>query len=184
MRRKIRKLTALVLVGTATLGAHAHGTEQHGADSAPVIKEQTAWGIAGSLEQASRSIEVVMTDDMRMTPGTVTVREGETVHLAVRNAGAILHELVIGDAAALKEHAELMMRFPDMAHDEPYMVHVPPGESADIVWTFNRAGDFEFAFLIAGHFQAGMIATVSVERADMRASLDGQQAGHVAGPAH
>jgi uncharacterized cupredoxin-like copper-binding protein len=50
-----------------------------------------------------------------------------------------------------------------MAHDEPYMAHVPPGQTRDIVWTFNRAGTFEFACLIAGHYQAGMKGSITVE---------------------
>lgn len=170
MTKRIRYLTALTLLTTASLVAHAHGTERHGADKAPVIKEQTAWGIAGDSAQANRTIAIVMTDDMRFTPGAVSVREGETVRLSVRNAGQMMHELVIGDEAALAKHAELMLKFPGMAHDEPYMAHVPPGETAELVWTFNRAGRFEFACLIAGHYQAGMLATVDVGRADMHAS--------------
>ena len=38
------------------------------------------------------------------------------------------------------KHAALMLKFPDMEHDEPYMAHVPPGKTGEIVWTFNRAG--------------------------------------------
>ena len=36
------------------------------------------------------------------------------------------------------------------------------GKSGEIVWKFNRAGSFDFACLIAGHYQAGMAGTVSV----------------------
>jgi uncharacterized cupredoxin-like copper-binding protein len=49
-----------------------------------------------------------------------------------------------------------------MEHDEPYMAHVAPGKSGQIVWTFNRAGDFDFACLIAGHFDAGMVGRIKV----------------------
>lgn len=42
------------------------------------------------------------------------------------------------------------------------MVHVPPGWTGEILWTFNRAGEFGFACLIAGHYQAGMVGKVSV----------------------
>ena len=35
----------------------------------------------------------------------------------------------------------------------------------EIVWTFNRAGEFDFACLIAGHFQAGMVGKVMVTAA-------------------
>ena len=42
------------------------------------------------------------------------------------------------------------------------MAHVPPGKTGEIVWTFNRAGEFEFACLIAGHYQGGMVGTIKV----------------------
>ena len=154
-------LVALML-GMTSLGLHAHGTKEH-SPRQHVVKEQTGWGIVGEPEQANRTLEVVMTDDMRFTPSAVQVSEGETVRIVVHNAGQIMHELVIGDREALQEHAELMLRFPDMEHDEPYMAHVPPGETAEIVWTFNRAGEFEFACLLPGHYQAGMLASVKVE---------------------
>ena len=44
-----------------------------------------------------------------------------------------------------------------MEHDEPYMAHVAPGKTGEIVWSFNRAGEFDFACLIPGHYQAGMV---------------------------
>jgi uncharacterized cupredoxin-like copper-binding protein len=43
-----------------------------------------------------------------------------------------------------------------MEHEAPYMAHGPAGKSGQIVWAFNRAGDFDFVCLIAGHYQAGM----------------------------
>ena len=36
------------------------------------------------------------------------------------------------------------------------------GKTGQIVWTFNRAGQFEFACLIAGHYQAGMTGRFTV----------------------
>jgi uncharacterized cupredoxin-like copper-binding protein len=60
------------------------------------------------------------------------------------------------------KHAELMVKFPTMEHDEPYMAHVGPGKTGEIVWTFNRPGDFDFACLIAGHYQAGMVGKIKV----------------------
>jgi uncharacterized cupredoxin-like copper-binding protein len=92
----------------------------------------------------------------------LTVRLGETVRLVIHNDGAMLHEFVLGTAKALDEHAALMVKFPNMEHSEPYMAHVPPGKTGEIVWTFNRAGDFAFACLIAGHYQAGMVGQVKV----------------------
>lgn len=44
----------------------------------------------------------------------------------------------------------------------PYMAHVRAGQRGDIVWQFNRPGTFDFACLIAGHYQAGMTGTITV----------------------
>jgi uncharacterized cupredoxin-like copper-binding protein len=39
---------------------------------------------------------------------------------------------------------------------------VPPGKTGELVWTFNKPGNFDFACLIAGHYQAGMIGKITV----------------------
>jgi len=150
-------LLAAALFGSA---AQAHGPKHHA--PAEVKKEQKDWGIAGAPKGA-RTVEIVMTDDMRFKPAHLDVREGETLRLRVRNQGKMLHELVIGTQKELDAHAALMLKFPDMEHDEPYMVHVDPGKTGEIVWTFNRAGSFHFACLIAGHYQAGMVGTITVK---------------------
>jgi uncharacterized cupredoxin-like copper-binding protein len=78
----------------------------------------------------------------------------------------VLHEFVIGTRAENEAHAALMVKFPDMQHDEPWMAHVPPGQVGEVVWTFNRAGTFEFACLMAGHYQAGMAGQLQVVAAE------------------
>lgn len=149
----------------AVLGAGpalAHGDAKHGAAKGEVRKEQKPWGIAGEPRAATRTLTVVMSDDMRFTPDRLEFKQGETVRLVIRNAGRLMHEFVLGTKAELDEHAAMMVRFPDMEHDEPYMAHVPPGETGEIVWTFNRAGEFHFACLIPGHYQAGMVGKAIV----------------------
>ncbi len=160
---KMKQLIALALaltVGTAP--AIAHEGSKATPHSATARKEQKPWGIAGNARGA-RTIEIVMTDNMRFTPDKVELRRGDTVKFVVRNAGQMLHEFVIGTPGALDEHAALMVRFPGMEHDEPYMAHVAPGKTGEVVWTFNRAGEFRFACLIAGHYQAGMVGTITVK---------------------
>jgi len=158
-------VAALALsIAMAGQPARAHGERKHDArpHGAPVVKEQKAWGIAGEARDARRTIEIRMLDTMRFVPERIDVTEGETVRLVLRNRGKVVHELVIGTKDELDEHAALMMKFPDMEHDEPYMAHVAPGGRGEIVWTFNRAGEFDFACLIAGHYQAGMVGKVRV----------------------
>ena len=55
-----------------------------------------------------------------------------------------------------------MVKFPGMVHEEPYMAHVPPGKSDEMIWKFNKPGNFDFACLIAGHYQAGMVGKITV----------------------
>ena len=160
--RRATWILAGALLGLApALPAFAHGDQTHAA-AGPVRKEQKDWGIAGDAGQAKRSVEVGMADTMRFTPDGIAVKLGETVRFVAKNNGKQMHEFVIGTKAENAKHAELMMKFPNMEHDEPYMAHVPPGKTGQIVWTFNRPGSFEFACLIAGHYQAGMVGTITV----------------------
>jgi len=164
-RRRFQHLLALAPLAAwlAHRPASAHG-EKHesGAAAAPVVKEQKPWGIAAETREAKRSIEIRMSDNMRFTPSHLDVREGETLRLRAVNRGKVLHEIVIGTPEELQAHAEMMKKHPGMEHDEPYMAHVPAGKRSDITWTFNRAGDFEFACLLPGHFDAGMRGTIRV----------------------
>ena len=164
MQSSKRKLMAAAAAGllASTGRVLAHGDKKHPAKTGPVKKEQKDWGIAGDAAQARRRIDVGMSDTMRFTPERIAVKRGETVRFVARNDGKQLHEFVIGTPAENTEHAALMLKFPGMEHDEPYMAHVPPGKTGQIVWTFNRAGQFEFACLIAGHYQAGMVGTITV----------------------
>ncbi len=153
-------LASFLVAGSGTALAHGDGHDDK--KTTAVKKEQKAWGIAGDAKAAKRVINIVMTDNMRFTPDKIEVKAGDTVKIVIKNEGKMLHEMVIGTNKELEQHAALMLKFPDMEHDEPYMAHVPAGETGQLVWRFNRPGDFEFACLIAGHYQAGMKGTIKV----------------------
>jgi uncharacterized cupredoxin-like copper-binding protein len=159
----LHRRTLLALTALAPAAALAHGEKSH-AKAAAVRKEQKPWGIAGDANAVRRTIEVRMLDTMRFEPDRIEVRLGETVRFMHRNAGKVMHEFVIGTPQELDEHAALMLKFPNMEHDEPYMAHVAPGKTAQIVWHFNRPGEFKFACLIAGHYSAGMVGTLIVRK--------------------
>lgn len=143
-------------------GAHPPAGTHGAAHAAPA---QQAWGIAAPQGAKARTIDVTMTDAMRFEPAHIDVRQGETVRLRVHNRGQAMHELVLGTDPSLAEHAQMMRSHPGMPHDAPYMAHVPPGRSGTILWTFNRPGQFAFACLVAGHFEAGMVGTLTVRPA-------------------
>lgn len=157
-RRRLLLTAALGLA--APLRAWAHGKQEHA--GAPVRREQKPWGIAGDAGAVRRTVDVRMSDAMRFTPDRVEVRSGDTLRFVVHNDGKLMHEFVIGTTETLDEHAALMLKFPEMEHDEPYMAHVPPGQKRELIWTFNRPGRFGFACLIAGHYQAGMTGRIEV----------------------
>lgn len=160
---KHARSTAVALLVALSFAASAHeGATHPAAKPEPVRKEQKDWGIAGDAKAAGRTITIAMGDDMRFTPSLIEVKKGETVRIVLTNGGQMLHEFVLGTKKELDEHAALMIRFPNMQHDEPYMAHVPAGKSGQMIWTFNRAGEFDFACLIAGHYQAGMVGKVKV----------------------
>ena len=153
-------LLALILAATPPL-LFAHGEEHEGEEQYdPVVTE------FGSYEPSMkpvRTIEVTMGDDMRFSPDTINVSQGEVIRFIHTNTGQLMHEFVLGTPESLAEHAELMKKFPNMEHSEPYMAHVAPGESGEIVWKFSTAGEFGFGCLIPGHFDAGMKGRVLVD---------------------
>jgi uncharacterized cupredoxin-like copper-binding protein len=157
---------AALLVALGSFGAHAHGDESHPLkpytyDAAKV--EERAFGREGDPKKVSRTIKVDMSDTMRFTPDSITVKRGQTVRLVAVNSGAVMHEMVLGTADELKEHAELMRKFPNMEHADANMAHVKPGAKGDIVWQFTKAGEYQFACLMPAHFEAGMVGKVIVK---------------------
>ena len=155
--------TALALACTST-AAIAHG-DKNGAHKAfdPASVEETTFGQAGNPEKVARTIKVSMSDAMRFTPSVIKVKTGQTVKFAISNGGKALHEMVIGTTEELKAHAELMRKFPEMEHSAAHMAHVKPSQSGEIVWQFTKPGEYSFACLIPGHFEAGMVGKVVVQ---------------------
>ncbi len=144
----------------------AHTDAPH-APSAPhvISPELHPWGQQGEAKKVTRTITISMTDNMRFTPNNIKVKEGETIKFIVKNRGKMLHEMVIGTEAELAKHAELMKKHPNMEHEQPYMAHVAAAKSTTLIWKFTNPGNFMFACLIPGHFEAGMKGLISVAAA-------------------
>ena len=124
---------------------HAH--DDHG---------QTDFGMAGDPSKVTRTIKLSMGDNFRFTPENISIKQGETIKFVVANMGKIQHEMVIGTLKGIQEHADMMKQMPGMQHIDPNMISVKPSNSGEIVWTFNKSGQFDFACLQPGHYEAGM----------------------------
>lgn len=145
------------------LAAAAHGDSHAKKAEAPISTDQHAWGRQGDPKQARRVIKVAMADTMRFTPDRFEVRKGDTVSFEIANHGKLMHEFVIGSEDELVKHAALMRKFPAMEHDAPYMAHVKPDARQRVTWHFTEPGHFLAGCLIAGHWEAGMKATILVK---------------------
>ena len=143
--------------------ALAHGDPYQPAKVDYSKAEEQPFGRAADPKRTSRTIRIEMSDAMRYSPAEITVRRGETVRFLLQNNGKLTHEFVLGTLPELQAHGELMQKFPDMEHDEPYMAHVAPGGTGELGWQFTRAGEFHYGCLLPGHFEAGMIGRVIVE---------------------
>ncbi len=117
---------------------------------------QTDYGIAGDPSKVTRTIKLSMGDNFRFTPDNISIKQGETIKFVVANVGKIQHEMVIGTLKGIQEHAEMMKQMPGMQHIDPNMISVKPSNKGEIVWTFNKSGQFDFACLQPGHYEAGM----------------------------
>ena len=149
------------------MGMHNHGERQHddGVNKA---------GKPGIAANVTRTIYITMSDKNRFTPNSIKVKQGETIRFVVKNAGKKKHEMVIGSVEDIKAHNELMERFPGMEHDEPNMVDLQSGEKGEIIWQFTEVGQFQFACLVTGHFEAGMKGVINVVKASAKAKPKSQ----------
>jgi uncharacterized cupredoxin-like copper-binding protein len=124
-------------------------------------------GEPGDAKKPARLIPVTMkeTPDGKMLyfPSSIAVKKGEQVRFVVTNAGEIPHEFVLASTDENLKHAELMKKYPEMEHDDPNSKTLQPKQKAEILWRFSKGGTFEFACLIPGHREAGMLGHVSVK---------------------
>lgn len=112
----------------------------------------------------AHTVEVEMTE-FAFEPDTLTVPAGEPVTFVFHNTGAIDHEAMVGDAHMQEEFA-LSDGHGDHAsgghHGDVHAVTVPPGETAELVVTFDEPGETMLGCHLEGHWDAGMVATVTV----------------------
>ena len=151
------KLIAIALAFTGASATFSAGNHVEGHAHA-----DDAIGKPGDATKVSRTITVDMTDAMRFTPSGITVKQGETIRLVVKNSGKLKHELVLGTEKDLKAHYEVMKKNPEMEHEDPNMVSLAPGKTGEVVWQFTKAGKVDFACLQPGHYEAGMKGSVTV----------------------
>ena len=125
-----------------------------------------------------------MTDN-RYTPERLMVKKGETIRFVVRNEGTVVHEFNIGTAMMHKAHQKEMTRMMERGvlepgrinmanmemssgdgdapmHQDPNSALVPPKKSGEVIWKFGSSGELEFACNVPGHYESGMVGTITI----------------------
>ncbi|HSO28681.1 MAG TPA: plastocyanin/azurin family copper-binding protein [Candidatus Sulfomarinibacteraceae bacterium] len=149
----------------ALLAAAISGCGPGSAGAAPT---DIGGGTAGSPGGEPRIVRLTTTDAMRFEPDSVVVRLGETVRIVVHNAGAVIHDLTVGDLEAQERHEQQMRLFFDGSgslemRDHGIAVLVEPGETAELIVTFDQPGEVLLGCHVPGHWDARMRGVVIVE---------------------
>lgn len=163
-------LTALLATPVFAAGEHSggHGHENNETHGPAGHHDEIAIGEPGKTNLVTKTISISMTEtddgQMLFEPSTINVKQGETVRLAFLNKGDAEHEFVMDEHPAILEHKLAMEKWPDMEHADPNSIRLTSGQIGEIIWTFNNSGNFEFACLIPGHFEAGMHGKLTVTK--------------------
>lgn len=162
MTRKTFVSAATVLIAAAGLWvtvapfiATAH--EAHGHYSA---------GEPGDPNKPARTVKVIMLEQgkkMLFEPAVIEVKLGEQIRFVLTNDGTEDHEFILATQKENRKHAEEMKKFPEMEHDDPNAKRLSPFNSTEILWKFTKRGEFEYACLIPGHLEAGMLGKIIVK---------------------
>ena len=163
----IAAIVALAGVGVAFVYSKNAGTEHdRGEHSTAVHSEMFAVGEPADPNKGFRVVELAMTEGsgtMAFAPNTVEVKAGEQIKFVIKNTGALDHEFKLDSSEQIAKHKIAMEKNPEMIHDDPNGTRLEPSKSGEVFWKFSKAGTFEFACLIPGHYEAGMHGNVVVK---------------------
>lgn len=123
-------------------------------------------GEPGDAKKPFRTVQVTMQEGdgtMGYSPKRLEVKRGEQIKFIINNGGELPHEFILADEKDNLKHGALMQKFPDMQHDDPNGKNLEPKAKTEILWRFSKPGTFEYACLIPGHREAGMIGKVTVK---------------------
>jgi len=135
--------------------------------------DTSSFGHKGESSKATRTIGIEASEIMfNMT--ALKVGAGETVRFVVSNKGEQPHEFTIGDGTYQELARQMMTHMTEMGMDASSSEHTAlhesagntvtlgVGETKEIVWTFTKAGAFEFSCNIPGHSEVGMKGAIEV----------------------
>jgi uncharacterized cupredoxin-like copper-binding protein len=109
-----------------------------------------------------RTVEVAARDDLRFDPASIEVSAGETVRFVVTNAGSIPHDFYVGTEAEQMAHAAEMGGMDHDADPDADAVTLEAGETDELTVTFDAPGVLLYGCHQPGHYDGGMVGTITV----------------------
>jgi uncharacterized cupredoxin-like copper-binding protein len=136
-----------------SMASHSHEAARHSVFT---------FGEPGDKADSTRTVEINGGDDLKWSPPAIDVALGETVTLRVVNNGTLPHDFLLGDASLQSEHATEMAAAGGTMPDDEHHLMLQPGESKEIYWHFTEPGEVMYGCHTPGHYEAGMVGTVTV----------------------
>jgi uncharacterized cupredoxin-like copper-binding protein len=177
MFRGRRRRAGIVIVGALAILAPAcsddptsaagEETSSNGHDHSHDVGENTdnfrfVLGTPGDATAATKTVQVDARENFRFSPASLDVAAGETVTFEVTNRDEVEHEFVLGNRQYQDLH-ETQLKAGGVYHDySQFSVHVSPGATASVTWTFEESGRVLYACHVAGHYDAGMVGEISI----------------------
>lgn len=154
-------LLAVTLTACGSGGDHAghSGSTDH---SGSMDHSGEVPGAPAAASEADREVEVVASDELHFDPPSIEVSTGEVVTFVVRNEGKMDHEFVLGDETYQHQHEDDMQAGDDHMSALDNAVTVGPGETAELTWSFDAAGQVLYGCHEPGHYDGGMVGTIEV----------------------
>jgi uncharacterized cupredoxin-like copper-binding protein/predicted ester cyclase len=128
--------------------------------SSGLMTQLTAHDMHMATPVADQSVEegVVHLDlfEFGISANPLTLQVGQEYTFVAHNSGQMVHEVVIEPAGTIDEPLE-------KDDQESEIEDIGPGETAEMAWTFDEPGDYQYACHIPGHFELGMVLVFTVE---------------------
>jgi uncharacterized cupredoxin-like copper-binding protein len=109
-------------------------------------------------DDGTQVIEVELADDLTIEPAKMTVTAGVPVRFVVSNVGAIDHNFFIGS-----DKEQLQREAGTGEPGKSRFIEVPPGETVELMLTFDEAGKTIAGCTVAGHYSNGMKANITIK---------------------
>jgi azurin len=140
-------------------------------------KTTTTTQTSTAKSTAGRTIELVTGDNMKFDKTELTARPGETLHIVVKNTGAMPKLAMAHNFVLLKPGTD-QVEFNTAAFSARETDFIPPamkaaviantalagaGETVEVTFKAPAAGTYNFLCSFPGHFALGMRGTLTVK---------------------